>query len=93
MDDDQCIDLPEWEEVIKKTYKIEEFTTYWINYYWTVFQISEYWWWKYKTGDGGFDWEGFRRRVPDGPAFDGADFLIQTGDGNLQQSWMWFIDD
>lgn len=94
-DSDSCVTFPEWEIQIKKTYIItwEEITTYWITYYWTVYQITEYWWWKYKTADGGFDWEGFRRRVPDGPAFGGSDFFYQDSDGNLDQVWMWFMDD
>jgi hypothetical protein len=102
IDEDTCVTLPEFEEIIKKVFIVDvtTITNYWINYYWTVFQITEYWWWRYKTADGGFDWEAFRRRRADGPAFNGDSFLFQTADdsfGNVEgiftQAFMWFHDD
>lgn len=93
--DDQCVDLPEFKKRIIRTYvlDISEVTSYWINYYWTMFKITETWWWKYKLSDGGFRWEDFRRRVPDGPAFDGAEFVYQSGESTVDHAFMWFMED
>lgn len=70
---DECITLPELEEGLGKVNEVttETITTYWISYYLTKFQITEYWWWVYHLPNGGFDWDGYNRRVADGPAFDG----------------------
>lgn len=60
-----------------------------------VYQITEYWFNWYYLGNGYFDWEGYYNHVPDGPAFDGAEWLVLHGDwetGTLMQAFMWYTD-
>lgn len=36
-----------------------------------MYFITEYFWWKYKLPNCGFDFEAYLSRQVDGPAFDG----------------------
>jgi len=97
LDGSGCVTLPEFEEGLENQIDIVNrewtITTYWINYYWTTYQITEYWWWKCHAANGGFDWHCYATRVPDGPAFDGKPMLFQTGDGDVTSAYIWWRND
>lgn len=90
--DDSCVTIQEFEEGLGTIGDIDEQTiiNYWINYYWITYQINEYYWWIYHTRNGGFDWQAYSLRVPDGPAFDGTPMLYQVGDGNSRAWFGWY---
>lgn len=91
---DECISLPEFEEGLGKVTEVttETITTFWINYYLTTYQITEYWWWVYHLPNGGFDWDGYNRRVADGPALDGNIYFYQNEDSSVSLAYMWFLN-
>lgn len=96
--DDECVSHNEIQDMIEAGYQVSqaEIISYWINYYYTTFGVTEYYWWIFHLPNGGFDWDGYYDYVPDGPAFDGAEWIVLHGDwedGYLQEAFMWFIDD
>lgn len=59
-----------------------------------MYGVTEYYWWLFHLPNGGFDWDGYWNYVPDGPAFDGVEWLILHGDwelGTLNSAFMWWI--
>ena len=92
---DGCVMLEEFEAGLQTMEEVDEedIINYWIDYYWTTYQITEYYWWIYHTRNGGFDWDGYRVRVQDGPAFDGKPFLYQVGDSAVVPAFMWSMHD
>ena len=54
--------------------------------------ISEYYFNIYYLGNGVFDFGSYWERVPDGVAFDGAEWLVLTADEELAQAFMWFTN-
>jgi len=89
---DGCIVLEEFETGLESMTSVDEATiiSYWINYYWETYQINEYYWWLYHTRNGGFDWDSYRDRVPDGPAFDGQRFYYQIGENDPTVAFIWY---
>lgn len=89
---DGCIVLEEFETGLESMTSVDEATiiSYWINYYWETYQINEYYWWLYHTRNGGFDWDSYRTRVPDGPAFDGQRFYYQIGENDPTVAFIWY---
>ena len=66
--DDTCISLQELEEMLPKPMDPIEYCS---NLYEEMYDITEYWWWKCKQPNCGFDFEDcYLNSVPDGPAFD-----------------------
>lgn len=97
LDGDDCVTLPELQTTVISAYDVTEaeITQYWINYYWITYQITEYYWWIYHLPNGGFDFEGYYKHVPDGPAFDGMEWLVVQGDwesGTIYQAFMWYLN-
>ena len=95
VNDDECIMENELKEVIEDAYDVTEpdINYYWIKYYWQVYSVTEYYWWIYRLPNGGFDWDGYYRHVPDGPAFDGASWLyFDETVGYTQTVYMWYLD-
>jgi hypothetical protein len=90
---DTCVTIQEFEDGLGTAGDVEEETiiNYWIDYYYTTYQITAYYWWIYHTRNGGFDWEAYALRVADGPAFDGTPMLYQIGDGDSRQWFGWFM--
>lgn len=93
VDDDQCIKIHELESQIDKAYDTteEEITNFWIHYYWTHNQITEYYWWWYHKPNGGFDWDGYWNHIPDGPAFGGKPWLFYDQKGDVIPAYMWYL--
>ena len=89
---DGCVTLDEFADGIRSMDDVSEETIirYWIDYYWTTYQINEFYWWIYHTRNGGFDWDAYKNRVPDGPAFDGKTFYYQIGENEPTVAFMWF---
>lgn len=45
--------------------------------------------------NGGFDWDAYYSYVPDGPAFDGAQWIVLDGDwdtGILRDGFMYWMN-
>lgn len=89
---DGCIMIEEFEEGLRTLTEVNESTiiNYWINYYYETYQITEYYWWIYHTRNGGFDWQAYRTRVPDGPAFDGKAMIYQLCEGSTTPIFLWY---
>jgi len=92
-----CVTEQEFTFYIEESYHItdQEILNYWINWYWTTYEINEYYFWLYYLGNGYFDWDRYYLHVPDGPAFDGKEWLVLNGDwegGQLTQAFMWYRD-
>ena len=81
VDADGCITVQEVQDQIHKAYDVtdEEIIQYWITYYYTTYGITEHYFWIYYLGNGDFDWEGYNNHIDDGPAFDGAEWLVLHG--------------
>lgn len=93
---DNCVTYPDLRDAIEDAWDVtnDDITEYWINYYWTTYQITEYYWRLYQLGNGGFDWERYWSHTPDGPAFEGVEWLVMGGyDGSVQNAYMWWKSD
>lgn len=96
-DAEVCLTLPELQSSMAASYDVTdpEIRTYWETWYFETYGITSYYFNWYYMGNGVFDWEGYYRHVPDGPAFDGAMWLTLNGDwttGILKQAFMWYVD-
>ena len=93
----ECLYLPELQASMMASYDVtnEEIRNYWMDWYYTTYGITTYYFDIYYLGNGEFDFTGYYQHVPDGPAFDGAEWLVLHGDwetGTLMEAFMWFIN-
>ena len=92
---DECLYLEELESTIWASYDVTvpEIRDYWQVWYFETYGIEP---WAFDIcyrGNGEFDFDCYWDIPVDGPAFDGAEWLVLHGDwetGTLKQAFMWF---
>lgn len=93
----ECLYLSELQSSMMTAYTVsnDEIREYWEDWYAETYGISSHYFDIYYLGNGEFNFETYFEHIPDGPAFDGAQWLVLDGDwetGTIMQAFMWYID-
>lgn len=96
MDNDECVTLEELQTQLRNYYQVtdEDILIYWREHYWILYQVPEDLFYWYYVGNGDFDWDGYRRHIPDGPALDGDEYLLYNDEieGAASVAVMWYLE-